>query len=52
MNSIIWNIGMSVIQCKQQNRQYYHREIFTTLKLFTETLIEEMKPIVIGDKRI
>ena len=28
INSIIWNIGRSIFQCKEQKRQHYHRECF------------------------
>ena len=34
INSIIWNMGLSVFQCKEQNRQYFHRECFFNQKVF------------------
>ena len=37
-------------QCKEQNGQYFHRDCFPTIKVFLETFIEEIKPIVKGDK--
>ena len=49
INSIIWNIGLSVLKCKEQTRQYLHRECFTTEKFRIETLIE-MKSVVMGEK--
>ena len=39
MNSIIWNNGRSVFQCKTLNKNF-----------IIETLMKEMKPIVMGNK--
>ena len=50
INSIIWNFGKPVIQCKEQNRQYYHQDCYPTETLFIEVLKEEMRPIVMGDR--
>ena len=50
INSILWNIGRPVFQCWEQNRQHYHRDCFPTRKTFIESLIKEMKPIVMGEK--
>ena len=47
----IWNIGSSVFQSKEQNREKHHQECFDNYKVSIETLIEEMKSLVMGDKR-
>ena len=42
-------MGRSVFQCKEQKRQNFYRELFTTKRLVIETVIE-VKLVVMGDK--
>ena len=35
ISSIIWIIGGSEFQCKEQNPQYYHREGFDNKRIFS-----------------
>ena len=44
-------MGKTVFQSMEQNRHYYYRDCFATKQFFLETLIEEMNPIFMGNKR-
>ena len=50
ISSIMWNIGRTVFQFKEQNLQYYHPDCFLIKNFFIEILIEELKPIVMAQK--
>ena len=50
VNSIIWNTGRSLFQCREKNRQYYHRECFHNYKAFHWDFDRRLKAVVISDK--
>ena len=50
INGIIWNNGPSVFQVKEQIDSISNEDVSKTKKVLTESLIEETKPVVTGDK--
>ena len=50
IKSTIRKIKRSVFTCEKQNQRHYHRDCFPTEKLFIEISIDQMKPVVMGEK--
>ena len=49
MNSIIWNIGLSVFDTAKKLDNISIEIISKTKKFLIETLIEKIKPVVMGE---
>ena len=46
----MWKIGRLKFQCQDKNCQFFYQIVSKTKKLSIDTLLDEMKPVVVGDK--